>query len=69
MKYEIRVSYLTNKSYPNWKSILSSLIVDGSDIDNPYRIEDCIKEQHQLDNNEYISELEWDVSNAKEVED
>ena len=67
MKYEIRVSYMTSKSYPHWKSILSNLIVDGNDVDNAYRIMDCIKEQHQLDNNEYICELEWDYSNAKEV--
>lgn len=66
---KIKVSYMTNKSYPSWKAVLKDLIIDEKDGDNPYKIEDEIKEQHNLADGEYISELEWDYTKAERIDD
>ena len=65
---KIKVSYMTNKSYPNWKAILIDLIIDEKDGDNPYMIEDAIREQHNLLDDEYITELEWDYTRAERID-
>lgn len=68
-KYLIKVSYQTSRSYPYYKEVLRDLIITLEDANNVYRIEDRIKEQHGLQEDEYITQLEWDEAEAVEIKE
>ena len=67
-QFIIKVSYETNKSYPHYKEVLRDLVITMEDADNSYRIEDRIKQQHKLEADEYITQLEWDEAGAVELD-
>lgn len=67
-QYLIKVSYETNKSYPYYKEVLKDLIITLEDSNNEYRLEDRIKQQHGLEDGEYIIQLEWDEAGAVELD-
>lgn len=67
-QFLIKVSYETNKSYPFYKEVLKDLVITMEDSNNSYRIEDRIKQQHGLEADEYITQLEWDEAGAVELD-
>ncbi len=67
-QFIIKVSYETNKSYPHYKEVLRDLVITMEDANNEYRIEDRIKQQHGLEADEYILQLEWDEAGAVELD-